>query len=254
MYNELCEKIAEQNADNYILVFNELDKYFDTLVQSHTDRFMPYNEKVKLIAQDTLSISLFVKKYEQKLKYFWEVRNLIAHGHKIDGKHYATPSYHAVEELRKIKESIIQPITVGGVYKKHVFVCVTTDSLKDTMIAMKNFWYTHVPVYNESRQFQWILTQSAICEWLAYHMQDASKPLDTVKVADVDLNAGIENHAFVEQSKPLFSIPQMFEKREMQHKILWAILITQTWKPEEELLGIITTYDLPAVTEYNFTA
>ena len=70
MYNELCEKLSEQHANNYIAVFNELDKFFDTLVQSHTDKFMPYNEKVKVIAQDTTPISLFVKKYEQKLKYF----------------------------------------------------------------------------------------------------------------------------------------------------------------------------------------
>jgi hypothetical protein len=70
MYNELCEKLAEQHADNYMAVFNELDKYFDTLVAEHTDRFMPYNEKVKVIGQETEPISLFVKKYEQKLKYF----------------------------------------------------------------------------------------------------------------------------------------------------------------------------------------
>ena len=112
MYNELCEKIAEQNADNYLAVFNDLDKYFDTLVKSHTDKFMPFNEKIKYIAQDTLPISLFVKKYETKLKYHGEVRNLVAHGRKIDGKHYAAPSYHALEELRKLKEAIIQPVIV----------------------------------------------------------------------------------------------------------------------------------------------
>ena len=198
MYNELCEKISEQHANNFIAVFNELDKYFDTLVQDKTDRFMPYNEKVKLIAMDTTPVSMFVKKYEIKLKFFGELRNHITHGFKIDWIHYATPSYHGVEELRKIKEAIVQPVTIGAIYNKKVFTCNTSDLLKDTMIEMKNFWYTHVPVYNEQKQFQWVLTQSAICERLAYHMQDTTKPLDTVLVQDVDLNAWIERHVFVE--------------------------------------------------------
>jgi hypothetical protein len=33
---------------------------------------------------------------------------------------------------------------------------------------------------------------------------------------------------------------------------LWSLLITQNGVKEEELVGIITTYDLPAVTEYKF--
>ncbi len=252
MYNELCEKISEQHANNFIAVFNELDKYFDTLVQDKTDRFMPYNEKVKLIAMDTTPVSMFVKKYEIKLKFFGELRNHITHGFKIDGIHYATPSYHGVEELRKIKEAIVKPVTIWEIYKKQVFTCTTNDLLKDIMIEMKNFGYTHVPVYNEKKKFQWLLTQSAICERLAYHMQDTTKPLDTVLVQDVDLNAWIERHVFVEESKPLFSVPQLFEHPGTNWKILWSLLITSHWDDTEELLWIITTYDLPAVTEFNF--
>jgi predicted transcriptional regulator len=253
MYNELCEKLAEQHANNYMAVFNELDKYFDTLVES--DRgFMPFNEKVKHIAQDTWTISAFVRKYEQKLKYFGELRNHIAHGFKLDGKHYATPSYHGVEELRKVKEAIVKPVTISSVYEKKVYTCVATDSLKDVMIAMKNFGYTHVPVYDEKHTLLWVMTQSAICEWLAYHMQDASQSLESVTVSAVDLNAGIERYALVEQDKPLFAVAGLFEPTWLHHKILWALLITKNGKPEEDLLWIVTTYDLPAVTEYNFIA
>lgn len=252
MYNEECERLSEEYANTFITVFNELDKYFDTLVQDHTERFMPYNEKLKLIAQDSNSVSMFVKKYENKLKYFWELRNHITHGLKLDGKHYATPSYHAVEELTKIKDAIVQPITVWSIYKKQVFTCNTTDLLKDIMIEMKNFWYTHVPVYNSQHALEWVLTQSAICEWLAYHMQDATKPLDTVLIQDVDLKAWIETYSFIEENKPLFSVPQLFEKKWDDHRILGTLIITEQWNATDPLVWIITTYDLPAVTEYNF--
>jgi hypothetical protein len=252
MYNELCEKLSEEYANDFIAIFNELDKYFDTLVQDKTDRFMPYNEKVKLIAMDTTPVSTFVKKYEIKLKFFGELRNHLTHGFKIDGVHYATPSYHWVEELRKIKEAIVKPISIGSIYTKKVFTSMTSDLLKDTMFEMKNSGYTHVPVYNEQRQFQWVLTQSAICERLAYHMQDITKPLDSVLIQDINLHAWIERHIFVSESTPLFSVPHLFEWSWVDGKILWSLLITKNGNPDEELLWIITTYDLPAVTECTF--
>jgi hypothetical protein len=47
----LSEKEKEEQAIvmRYLSLFNELDKYFDTLVE--TDRFMPYNDKLKQISE-----------------------------------------------------------------------------------------------------------------------------------------------------------------------------------------------------------
>ncbi len=250
MYSELCEKLFEQNANNYMAVFNELDKHFDTLVGS--EKFMPYNEKIKTIAQWTTNVALFVKKYEAKLKYFWELRNHIAHGFKLDGKHYAIPSYHAVDELRKVTDAIVKPVTCGGVFSKTVYTCLTTDTLKEVMQSMKNFNYTHVPVYNEHHVFQWVLTQSTICEWLPLHLQEWNIALENVTIADIDLTLGSERYALVEQDKPLFSLPTMFETTGLNQKRLWVLLMTEHWDIAEPLVGIITTFDLPMITEYNF--
>ena len=47
----LDKKEQEEQAIvmRYLSLFNELDKYFDTLVE--TDRFMPYNDKLKQISE-----------------------------------------------------------------------------------------------------------------------------------------------------------------------------------------------------------
>lgn len=152
MYSELCEKLFEQNANNYIALFNELDKHFDTLADS--EKFMPFNEKVKYISQGDTPMALFVRKYELRLKYFGELRNHIAHGFKLDGKHYAIPSYHALDELSKVKDAIMKPITCGSIFAKQVYTCRTSDTLQEVMQQMKNFNYTHVPVYNDQKVFQ----------------------------------------------------------------------------------------------------
>ena len=48
---DLTGKEQEEQAIvmRYLSLFNELDKYFDTLVE--TDRFMPYNDKLKQISE-----------------------------------------------------------------------------------------------------------------------------------------------------------------------------------------------------------
>lgn len=136
MYSEVCEKLFEQNATNYIALFNEIDKYLDQILQ--TDKFLPYNEKLKVIRDGKYHLSPFVEKHEAKLKYFGELRNHIAHGFKLEGKHYSIPSYHAVEELRKFKEEILKPMTCFDLFKKEVYACKTTDLLQNVIIEMKN--------------------------------------------------------------------------------------------------------------------
>ena len=53
--NEKTQNLSEKEIQEqsivmkYLSLFNELDKYFDTLVE--TDRFMPYNDKLKQISE-----------------------------------------------------------------------------------------------------------------------------------------------------------------------------------------------------------
>lgn len=255
MYSELCEKLFEQNSNNYVAVFNELDKHLDGFVW--TEKFLPYNEKIKEIAKGTTQVSLFIKKHQAKLKYFGELRNHIAHGFKLDGKHYAIPSYHALDELRKFKDAILKPITIGAVFKKQVFSCLTTDSLAEIMQSMRNFHYTHVPVYNEQRELQWLLTQGVLCDWLASQKMLSNTSLDNIHISDLDLSLGNERHEMVAESTSLFSIPSMFEHKNPQEawfnqRRLGALLITENGNPSETLTGLITTFDLPIITQYAF--
>ncbi len=255
MYSELCEKLFEQNSSNYVAVFNELDKHLDGFVW--TEKFLPYNEKIKEIAKGTTQVSLFIKKYQAKLKYFGELRNHIAHGFKLDGKHYAIPSYHALDELRKFKDAIMKPITIGSVFKKQVFSCLTTDSLKEVMQSMRNFRYTHVPVYNEKHELQWLLTQWVLCDWLSTQKSISDVAIENIHISDLDLTLGNEKYAVISEKVSLFSIPSMFEHKSSQEtwfnqRKLGALLITENGNPAETLTGLITTFDLPKITQYAF--
>ena len=146
MYSDVCEKLMEQNAVNFVSLFNEIDKYLDKLLQ--TEKFLPYNEKLKQIIEGEYNIAPFVKKHQAKLKYFGELRNHIAHGQQLEGQYYSVPTYHAVDEVRKCKDQILKPMSCYELFKKEVVGCKTTDLLQNVIIEMKNHNNSHLPVYD----------------------------------------------------------------------------------------------------------
>lgn len=113
----------DQNAANFVSLFNEIDKYLDKLLQ--TEKFLPYNEKLKQVSDGEFNITPFVKKHLAKLKYFGELRNHIAHGQQLEGQYYSVPTYHAVDEIRKCKEEILKPVSCFDLFKKEVYACKT---------------------------------------------------------------------------------------------------------------------------------
>jgi len=165
MYSDVCEKLMEQNAANFISLFNEMDKYLDKLLQ--TEKFLPYNEKLKQVSEGEYNISTFVKKSQAKLKYFGELRNHIAHGQQLEGQYYSVPTYHAVEEIRKCKEQILKPVSCYDLFKKEVLGCKTTDLLQNVIIEMRNHSNTHLPVYDATGLFVGMITETTLSNWLA---------------------------------------------------------------------------------------
>lgn len=83
-------------------------------------------------------------------------------------------------------------------------------------------------------------------------MQDTTQALDKVEVSVVDLNLGIERYGMIAENTALFTTPQFFEPSGLHQKRLGVLLMTETGNPQETLTGIITTFDLPLITQHNF--
>lgn len=91
-----------------------------------------------------------MKKHQAKLKYFGELRNHIAHGQQLEGQYYSVPTYHAVDELRKCKDQILQPVPCFDVFKKEVVSCKASDLLQNAIIQMRNNNNSHLPIYDST--------------------------------------------------------------------------------------------------------
>ena len=134
---------------SYLSLFNEIDKHFDKILGS--EKFLPYNDKIKQIIQGKYPISRFVKIFQNDLKYFGELRNHISHGLKIDEYMYAIPTQKAIDKLADFVDKIVEPPLCIEHFRKNVYSVQLSDSFPHLLKLMKEEHYAVVPVYNKKK-------------------------------------------------------------------------------------------------------
>jgi len=233
---------------DYLAYFNQIDKYFDKVLK--TDKFLPYNEKIKRIIDGSFPISRYLKLYKYELQFFGELRNHITHGIKLDGHNYAIPSPYALHKIKTIAKAIKDPPSCFDVFKKDVYFCKTSDHLKDILPVMKYNAYSHVPVYDSQNKFVGVLSESNICYRLAKQFERLDHNLQGFKISDIPLEHGLSHYMFVSKKTNIYQIDQIFTLKKTQKKRLWAIFITNKGKEQEPILGVITAGDVALVDTY----
>lgn len=237
-----------KNIQQYVSSFNDLDKYLDKILKLRV--FLPYNEKLKVLAEGRTPVSGFVRKYEQKLRFFGEIRNHLAHAFGLEGQVYTAPTDFAVQEVQKFFNALKKPITCFELFKRQVYTCKTSDLLADVFALMKKNLYTHVPVYSPKGQFVGMLTESTV----AYRITDLIAPkgkvtLDDVTIGDVPLQNGNDEYLFIDTKMNVYQIEEVFSQHIQKRTRLGAVFITQHGREDEEIEGILTAIDLPTIND-----
>ncbi len=247
----LNKKEQEEQAIvmKYLSLFNELDKYFDTLVE--TDRFMPYNDKLKWISEWKFPISWFVRLHLSELKYFWELRNHIAHGLKVDEYLYAIPTERAIAKLSEFIEKIVEPPLCIDYFRKEVYCVHLDDKVSEVLKNIKSDWYTYIPVYNDSEEFLWVITESWILQWIANEMLDQNFiDLSKVRVEHLHISTAIKDYMFVSSNINMYQADEIFTTRKRKWKWLGAMFITKNWTSKEKILWIMSWNDIALIDDF----
>ena len=248
---ELATKQEEEQAIvmRYLASFNELDKYFDTLMD--TDRFMPYNDKLKQISEWKYAISWFVRLHLSELKYFGELRNHIAHGLKVDEYLYAIPTERAINKLSEFIEKIVEPPLCIDYFRKDVYCVHLQDNLSEVLKMIKEEWYTYIPVYNENEEFLWVITESWILQRIATEMLDQNFiDLSKVRVEHLHISTTIKDYLFVSSNINMYQADEIFTTRKRKWKWLGAMFITKNWTSQEPILGIMSGNDVALIDDF----
>jgi predicted transcriptional regulator len=178
-----------------------------------------------------------------ELRSFGDLRNVIVHSKVRPNQHLATPSPWVVERIERIRDELTSPGLAIPTFQRDVQTVRTTDTLLHVLTLIRQCDYSQFPVYEDGR-FRGLLTENGITRWLAHHVVEARQPLDQATTVAVKGVLGEEehhkNHQFVRRSMPVDELLATFARQ----PLVEALLITETGKRTEKLLGLATRWDI----------
>jgi CBS domain-containing protein len=185
-----------------------------------------------------------VRRHRDDLKEYADLRNAIVH-ERSDGRPIAEPHDRSVAELQRLAAVISNPPQVLPAFQKKVH---TVDGSARISEALSFFFpknYSQVPVTSD-RGIVGLLTTNTVSRWLAAQADRELVDLTEHSVLDALKHTEHDgNWQIVPRSTLLADIVEAFDNMEAHGKRLDAVLVTNSGKPTETLLGIITIHDMP---------
>lgn len=182
-----------------------------------------------------------------KLDVCRELRNLVTHNANLGGEPVAVPSAPVVEAMREVLEFVQRPplaleyATRGD----QVMKANLNQKVLRLMEVMDKNGYSHIPVLKDGA-FLGVFSVGSVFQ---YQLKTGGRALTPdVTLADLerylDLKEHMENYEFVPKNATYLSVRRTFEKVRGRNKRVSVIFITETGKPGERLLGMLTPWDV----------
>ena len=121
-----------KNSERFLAAFNRITFTLRKIVKAK--EFMPFYRLVDFAKKK----SPLVRKYEDELRSFADLRNVIVHYRVSEDFVIAEPHTQVVERIEYIDELLADPGLVGQVFRKKVVAFQTSDSLKDVLELFRN--------------------------------------------------------------------------------------------------------------------
>jgi hypothetical protein len=200
---------SDQNSNTFLSIYNLIDKFFDQTLQ--LSRYVPFNEKLQMFLDESFDISPIVKRYQQKLRYFGDLRNQIVHGFRLDHQHYVEVSDFAVEQIQSVYDHLLQPKSVVELFGKDgVITCQLNNNLQEVLTTMYEGELSHIPVYDEKMQFVDVLDESTVVHWISQH--GGLIDMKAITLHDVDLSHSYDDFCFISPTMSVYQLRELFVK------------------------------------------
>lgn len=225
-------------SDRFLDAYNAIDR----LLRRRTDvpRGKGFYEVVRAAAEE----DKVVDTYATDLLEFADLRNAIVH-ERTDGRTIAEPHEATVSRLESILEKLKNPPKVSPRFNVEVATCEADEPIGRAAKAMLDGNFSQLPVY-EDGTYRELLTAETIARWLGDKLADGEELVEEVSIGDVlAYTEDREHFVFLPRSATVFDALSSFDDFALRGKSLDAILITNSGKASERLLGIVTTYDIP---------
>ncbi|WP_182199970.1 CBS domain-containing protein [Paraliobacillus salinarum] len=227
-----------KNADRFVIAFNKIEKFFDKEIKEK--KYIPFYRAVQRLSHT----NPVVQRYQDDLLEFSELRNAIIHERTEPHYAIAEPHDQIVNQIEKIAEELTAPKLVIPTFAKKLHTLDGNNTFKQVLYSIKKSGYSQFPIYR-NKQFVGLLTDKHITQWLARNIDTSFDHLLETRILKIIQDDQMaRNYLFINKQMTIYEAEDIFLRQLKQQKRLDALLITESGKQTEQLLGMVTTNDL----------
>lgn len=177
-----------------------------------------------------------------------EIRNLLTHNAGAQGAPVVEPSQETLDRLEQIIAYVRRPRCAAefGTPAKDIFCAHGNDRLIDVMRSMRKNGYSHVPVV-ERDGVVGVFSVKSLFDYLAEKGMDSIDSETRIcALGDrlrLDRELG-ERYMFAAADCSIVGVRNAFESYTRKNCRLSAVFVTRTGAPEEELICMLTPWDV----------
>lgn len=241
MSTERKNEYNQKNSERFLQAFNRITVTLRKLagVQEHMTFFRLIDLSKKK--------SALVKKYEDDLRTYADLRNAIVHHRTSEEFVIAEPHIDVVKKIEYIDRILAKPKLVGEFFKKTVYTLQSTDSLANALDIINKRKFTQIPIY-DGEEFKGLITTVGITNWFAAHINANNQIFEMPTLGDIlHHEKNRINYRFVSKHITIYDAEEIFKQGVERGKRFEALLITDNGKQNQRLLGMITPMDIMEV-------
>ncbi|MGN0488178.1 MAG: CBS domain-containing protein [Ruminococcus sp.] len=207
--------------------------------------------------RDSDSISFYLsgqvkyQRFRDDIKYCQDVRNLLNHKKKLNNSFAVEPNQQMIDFIDNLIERIKKRAKCNDIQIKicDIFWKSIDGNVKDTMKAMRDNLYTHIPildngvvigVFDENSVFNYLAEEEIVAI-------DDDLTFEEIKNYISLEGREMEEFLFFKTNSYVEELENEFEKSLKRGKRIGIAFLTQNGKANEKLQGIITPWDIISV-------
>ena len=237
-------------GDVYMTKTDEFIELYKKLEQIAINNYGFTNDRANSAISQLKNLKEF-KSIKSEISYCQEVRNLLQHNEKIQGKYAVIPSDEMIELLNNTIDKIENPkrarhicININDVFYQSI-----DDYVLPGMKVMQEKSYTHIPIIDNGIVIS-VFSDNTI---MSYLLKDEIVGIDELTTfRDFEEFLPLDNHAseifkFVKIDALVSDISNIFEEELKMQKRIGMMFVTQDGKAQQKLMGIITPWDIAGI-------
>lgn len=177
-----------------------------------------------------------------------EIRNILSHNAGMDGEAVVEPSDEMITRLDSVIEYVRRPRFARqfGTPAAQVMFAHPNDEIFDVMRSMRKRGYSHVPLKEDGR-ITGVFSIRCLFDYLAEN--DLNRLDSHARIHELGVRIHLERkhgerYMFVSADTSIVSVRRAFQRYTEKDRRLSAVFVTRNGSPEEELISIITPWDV----------